>query len=682
MFSVFCLCLLGPELCAQQPITFQYFYDETSQLVKVVDSTGVVIDYLYDAVGNMLEIRRTILTNPGGLQILSFAPQQGGPLSTVTIQGQGFSPTAANNTVRFNGVTASVLSASATVLVVQVPVAATTGPISVTVNGGTATSTSSFTALPSPFVTSIAPKAALPNTTIASFQVTGVNLAGASFIFLPEFSPAAITVGAASISLDGTSATLNLVINSNAAGAFTLVAMNVAGKSDDFPSTTNTLNVVVDAEADSDSDGFPDGLEAEFGSDAFDPASKPDFFAKGEAISRALSVLNSISPDSGSPPTRQEAYCVLFSLLNEAGSTLITSAVEPTQAGDNERISEGDRKSDRDRPSDPSVRITSPDPASNLVEGQTVQVRAEVPEGRSVTEVVFLVNDVPLSTDISAPYEMIFTVPADVPVLIFKVEARTNGQKSFSDITIPVKPEALTTVEGRVIDSRGLPVDSARVEIEASGLVAEFYDFKTPLAGIPDLTEKTPVLRKVVSAINIRNPNNLFGNDPFGTGSAPDYAVRFSGDLKIKQGGRYRFFLGADEAARLKVHGVTIIDMQGGNGIFTERSGTTDFSPGPVPIELTYYESVGTAELQLSWVPPLGERQVITPDVLTPRRETFATTTDSLGQFSIPNVPTHAKTVRLNVSPNQSKNVLDGTSLLITTVPGATTHAGDVVLKK
>jgi YD repeat-containing protein len=150
----------------QTPVTFQYFYDETGQLVKVVDSTGVVIDYVYDEVGNMWEVKRSTITNPGGLQIFSFSPQQGGPLSLVTIQGLGFSLTPANNIVGFNAVASTVVSATATSLVVIVPVAATTGPISVTANGSTATSASSFTVLPAPAITSIFLKAALPNTKV------------------------------------------------------------------------------------------------------------------------------------------------------------------------------------------------------------------------------------------------------------------------------------------------------------------------------------------------------------------------------------------------------------------------------------------------------------------------------------------------------------------------------------
>ena len=83
---------------AQTPITFQYVYDEIGQLIKVVDSTGVAIDYVYDSVGNMTQVNRSTVT-PGALSIFAFSPAQGGPLTTVTISGQGFSTTPSLNTV-------------------------------------------------------------------------------------------------------------------------------------------------------------------------------------------------------------------------------------------------------------------------------------------------------------------------------------------------------------------------------------------------------------------------------------------------------------------------------------------------------------------------------------------------------------------------------------------------------
>lgn len=206
--------------------------------MKVVDSTGIVIDYVYDAGSNMLEIKRSTLTNPGGLQIFSFAPQQGGPLATVTIQGQGFSPTASANVVKFNGKPATVFSATATQLVVKAPLDASSGPISVTVGGNSVSSPSNFTVLPVPVITSIIPKNALPNTTISKFQVNGFNLSGSTFTFVPALVPPAIIVGSTSINPTGTSATLSVTVNANASGSFVLLATNATGHSDAFPSST------------------------------------------------------------------------------------------------------------------------------------------------------------------------------------------------------------------------------------------------------------------------------------------------------------------------------------------------------------------------------------------------------------------------------------------------------------
>jgi Bacterial TSP3 repeat len=71
---------------------------------------------------------------------------------------------------------------------------------------------------------------------------------------------------------------------------------NAAGSSDTFPARNNRL-IVVDpnSTADSDGDGYPDIVEAEFGSDPFDPASTPDLYSKGEADSLIFSILNKVN---------------------------------------------------------------------------------------------------------------------------------------------------------------------------------------------------------------------------------------------------------------------------------------------------------------------------------------------------------------------------------------------------
>jgi len=144
--QIFCTLLAAALLCVALPgvlssqigTSFQAYYDELGQLATVVYPNGDVIKYTYDAVGNILSISKTTLSSPGALAIFNVLPLRGVPGDSVTIQGQGFSTTPANDTLQFNGTAAIVTSATATTLVTTVPNAATTGPISVTVGGVTA----------------------------------------------------------------------------------------------------------------------------------------------------------------------------------------------------------------------------------------------------------------------------------------------------------------------------------------------------------------------------------------------------------------------------------------------------------------------------------------------------------------------------------------------------------------
>src|SRR5882672_814329 len=74
--------------------------------------------------------------------IASFAPASGPVGTSVTINGTNFTEATA---VGFNGTSASFTVSSATTIQATVPSGATTGPLSVTTAGGTATSASSFT---------------------------------------------------------------------------------------------------------------------------------------------------------------------------------------------------------------------------------------------------------------------------------------------------------------------------------------------------------------------------------------------------------------------------------------------------------------------------------------------------------------------------------------------------------
>lgn len=115
--------------------------------------------------------------------ITSFTPTSGETGVTVTITGTNFSETASENTVSFNGTKAEVTSATITELVVTLPSGATSGYITVTVDGQTATSASVFTVESDTTsladcddVTTVAEKVVcLANTFIASLSTSQAN---------------------------------------------------------------------------------------------------------------------------------------------------------------------------------------------------------------------------------------------------------------------------------------------------------------------------------------------------------------------------------------------------------------------------------------------------------------------------------------------------------------------------
>ena len=110
------LCLLTTAPLSGADIS--YVYDNLGRLLAVIDPASDTAVYAYDAVGNLTGITRQASST---LAILQFTPS-GGPVGTsVTIYGTGFSATPASNTVKFNGTTATVATASTTVLTTTVP---------------------------------------------------------------------------------------------------------------------------------------------------------------------------------------------------------------------------------------------------------------------------------------------------------------------------------------------------------------------------------------------------------------------------------------------------------------------------------------------------------------------------------------------------------------------------------
>ncbi|HEY0319837.1 MAG TPA: IPT/TIG domain-containing protein [Pyrinomonadaceae bacterium] len=149
-----------------------YIYDELGRLSSVVGPTETAT-YSYDAVGNLLSISRS---SSSQVSILSFSPGSGAIGAAVTINGTGFSSTPGQNTVTFNGVSATVTSSTTTQIVTSVPAGATTGNVSITTPAGSATSASPFTVtgngVGAPTITGFTPAI---GTVGSSVNITGTN---------------------------------------------------------------------------------------------------------------------------------------------------------------------------------------------------------------------------------------------------------------------------------------------------------------------------------------------------------------------------------------------------------------------------------------------------------------------------------------------------------------------------
>lgn len=176
--------------------TTQYVYDEMGRLVQATRSDGPVIQYVYDANGNLVAVNRH---NGTTLAISTFAPTITQATAVVTISGTGFSPVPGNNTVTVGGAPAPVASASATQLIISVPMAAQSGAIAVTVGAQTALSSQHIT-IRRPSISDFTPKVINPG--------GSVSVTGNYFTLMGGTTFAVGSQNASTVSVSQTSATI------------------------------------------------------------------------------------------------------------------------------------------------------------------------------------------------------------------------------------------------------------------------------------------------------------------------------------------------------------------------------------------------------------------------------------------------------------------------------------------
>jgi len=159
------------------------FGDVAAQSFQAVSNTQITAVVGVGASGNVS------VTTPGGMAnkagftfapqptISSFNPTSGGQGTVMTITGTNFTLT--NVSVTIGGVAAGYSSSTSTQVTATISAGATSGNVSVTTPGGTATLAGFTYVIPKPTIASFAPTSAVVGTTVV---ITGTNFTGVTAV--------------------------------------------------------------------------------------------------------------------------------------------------------------------------------------------------------------------------------------------------------------------------------------------------------------------------------------------------------------------------------------------------------------------------------------------------------------------------------------------------------------------
>jgi hypothetical protein len=342
----------------------------------------------------------------------------------------------------------------------------------------------------------------------------------------------------------------------------------------------------------------------------------------------------------------------------------------------------------------PSVLITSHAAGATVSEGATTTIAVDAANRVPVTSVDLTVNGAAIATDTAAPFEFLFAVPAGVtPLSVNVVATNSVGKTTAASVSLNVVSDPLTTVQGRVVDRTLTAVNAADVTLDVHGVTAEVFNFDTPLTELPDLAGLTANRVATVSSLNLRNPNGVFGDNPFGFGTSVSHAIRYTATLRTPGTNTYTFTLGVNGGGRLVVNGTTVVDIPTATGAFQQASGTVTTVSGSIPIEILTFDG-GNPEVQLLYAESGGGGeallmaaaadapvpQAIPTSALTPTQGIYSATTQTDGTFSVANVRTTLGTITARATGIVSGKTARGRSAVTTPVPAGTTDLGTIRL--
>lgn len=292
----------------------------------------------------------------------------------------------------------------------------------------------------------------------------------------------------------------------------------------------------------------------------------------------------------------------------------------------------------------PTIDFVTPVDGDTLIGGSTIRVVLNATDDVGIGAVALDGAAVRLSP----PYEFDVTVPGSATFAIplnMRGTAIDNVSKStFVDLSLPVMPDPMTSLQGYVADANGVMVEGATVVATSRGLTAELFRVPTEMTALPDAISAPPDATKVISTPSfISRAVDPFGFDVLGQYGDPHAVIRLRGTVNVPAAGAYTFYLRAFPAGRLTINGVRVIDLSALDEANEQYgSNTVTLPAGDVPIEIIAGATLGVSNLRVDWGPEGGRMDALPLDALTPAVSPYRATTGADGSFWITDLPSIA----------------------------------------
>lgn len=244
----------------------------------------------------------------------------------------------------------------------------------------------------------------------------------------------------------------------------------------------------------------------------------------------------------------------------------------------------------------PQAQLYTPTPVLTSIAVSPAAVTLANDATRQFSAVAYDQFGQPLATQPAFTWSLLSGIGAITPDGIYSAPSNGTGKAVVQAVSDTLAGTATVTVSNT-----------------APGLKAEFFDYTTSLAALPDLTGKVADVTRTDSQINYAATATAWtGLD---SRFVDTFASRHTGMINISTAGNYTFYLASNEGSKLWLDGQLLINNDGLHA-FLEKSATVNLTSGYHDLRVEFFENTGNAGLQLSWSGLGIVKQIVPASVL------------------------------------------------------------------